>query len=382
MEYSHSQDLVIVKLNHDGSTAWNQTIESGKNYNIYDVLQTSDGGYALGGLISTPLCNPQCNGYENSTPTIIRLSNNGEVVSELDFPSELKDKSGHMYPILGLVQTPDNGFYAISETGTILSISPSGTSRGSRFIDTSSLNKTEITSITRTHDGGSIISGYTVPCFLKYNGVEECEIFPKDFRKFVEKLDQYGNTTWFRSDTDSGFSGIDQIIALNDDQGYASVMKNSSNNSLVMLDKNGTIVNSSEISLENYSYKLQPVTRGFSAFISQNINNTHPIYYYDDFGIRTNTVMLNNSYDSGPTIATSDSGYLSVNQVGLFFDVPKPTTVIHVLKTNDNGNLLWDRQVSSFVTDPYNVHIRNQIETSDGGYLIVLGIEKKGSLYK
>ena len=31
---SHAQDLVIVKLNHDGSTAWAKTIESGKKYRI------------------------------------------------------------------------------------------------------------------------------------------------------------------------------------------------------------------------------------------------------------------------------------------------------------------------------------------------------------
>jgi hypothetical protein len=243
------------------------------------------------------------------------------------------------------------------------------------------LNKTEdIHSFIRTHDEGSIITGFTYHCELNREGIRQCLQDKKEAS--VEKLDQNGNTSWSRSYADNGFFGIDQIIELSDDKGYASVMKNNLNNSLVILDKNGIIVNSSIIRLDNYSYKLQPGTNGFSVFIYHNINNTHPINYYDNYGIETSTLMINITYDSGPTITTSDPGYLSVNQIGLFFDVPKPTTVIHVLKMNDRGELIWDRQISSFVTDPHNVHIRNQIETSDDGYLIVLGIEKEGSLYK
>ncbi len=367
--HNHAQDLVIVKLNHDGSTAWIKTIATGKNYNIYDALQTSEGGYALAGLVSTPLCNPQCKGYENTTPVIIRLSNNGEITSELGFPSEMKDKSGHLYPILGLVQTPDNGFYAISETGTILSVSQSGTSRGSRFVDTNPLNKTHIASIIRTRDGGSIISGFTVPCESLPNGNTLCPTLSTEFIGFVEKLDQAGNTTWSRFYPLNEFSQVNRIIELNDDNGYAGVMSRNRTSILVLLDKNGMIVNSSPISVGALRYNLLPGTDGFSVLIHPVFNNTYPLYNYDNHGTMTNTVMINFSNEPDAVIALSDPGYLSVN-------------IFSVRKMNGNGEQIWDRPIASLLSPASYSHINKLIETSDNGYLIVLGIEKKGSLYK
>jgi len=367
--HSHAQDLVIVKLNHDGSTAWIKTIDTGKNYRMNDVLQTSDGGYALGGISSIPLCNPQCNGYENSTPTIIRLSNNGEVVSELGFPSEI-DGSGQ-YMILGLVQTPDSGFYAISDTGIILLISPRGTLRGSRVLDMDILNKTEdIRSFIRTHDGGSIITGFTYHCELNPEGIRQC--LQDKQEASVEKLDQNGITSWSRSYADSGFLSVDQIIELNNDKGYVSVMNNNWNNSLVMLDKNGVIVNSSLISVGSYRYNLQSKTNGFSVIIHRNANNTFPVFSYDYNGIRTETKLINFTFDPDAIIATSDSGYLSVNKI--------PNNSVR--KMYDNGEPIWDRPIASLISSSYYSHVWNLIETSDKGYLIILGIEKQGSLYK
>jgi hypothetical protein len=280
----------------------------------------------------------------------------------------MKDRSGQVYPILGLVQTPDNGFYAISQTGTMLSINPNGTPRGSRFLSTDILNKTEVKSIIRTHDGGSAVSGFILPCELEYKfGIEQCRS-PTDveFEAFVEKLDQNGNTTWSRSYADRGFSTVDQMIELNDDKGYASIMEHNSNNSLVMLDKNGTIVNSSLINFDGYSYSLQPGTKGFSILIYRIMNGTYPVHYYDNDGIKTDIKMINFTYN--PSLTTSDSGYFSVCTVG--------KTIIFTEKKNSNGELVWERQISSFVTEPRNIHIFSVIETSDGGYLIVLGIDK------
>ncbi len=375
---SHAQDLVIVKLNHDGSTAWAKTIESGKKYRINDALQTSDGGYALGGISSTPLCNSRCKGYDATIPTIIRLSDNGEVLSELGFQSEIKDRPG-TYMIMGLVQTPDSGYYAISGNGLILSINPNGTISRSRVLDTNLLNRTEIVSVIRTHDGGSVISGFTVPCELDQSGVKQCPTSFKDFKTFVEKLDRNGITTWSRSYADSGFFSGGQIIELNHDKGYTSVMEHNSNNSLVMLDRDGMIVNSSGISLDGYEYNLLSGTNDFSILIHRNVNYTFPVLSYDYNGIKTESKLINFTGNPDAIIGTSDSGYLSVNKDVIFLYGRGETTNISVRKMTDNGEPVWNRQISSFVTESRSIQIWNVIETSDNGYLIVLGIEERGS---
>ena len=356
--HSHSQDIVIVKLNHDGSTAWIKTVDSGKNYVMNDALQTSDGGYALEGISSTPLCNPQCKGYENWTPTILRLSTTGELISEWRFPSELKEKPGQYLP-MGLVQTPDNVFYTVSDTGIILFIDQKGTITGSRPLDPN-LQKDNIHSFIRTRDGGSAIIG----------------------RAFIEKLDPNGTTTWTRDYSAMGFSTVDQITELNNDRGYASVMTSNSNNSVVVIDNNGSIVNSSLISLDSYQYYLQTEPKGFSVFGDQIINSTYPVYYYDNEGIRTDETARNFTYDPHTTIVTSDPGYVSVSKTGVYFGVPKAATNISAQKLNRSGEVEWDHPITSFNTDIYSIHIRNTLETSDRGYIIVLGIENSGSLYK
>ena len=369
-----AQDIVVIKLNHDGSTAWTKTIDGGKHYTMYDAIQTSDGGYALGGIGSTPLCNPQCKGYTDQAPTIIRLSNTGEVISELRFPSEMKDKRGYGYPIFRIVQTPDTGFYALSETGTILSVSPSGIARGSRFIDTNLLNVNQINSFYRTRDGGSIISGYTVSCELNHKGEKQCPEPLWDYKvSFIEKLDLEGNTSWSRTYADSGFYEAYQIIEMKDDKGYAGVMKNKLNYSIVLFDKNGMIVNSSVVSLERYQDNLLPGTSGFSVIGSRNANNTYPVFSYDYNGIKTDTKMINFTYETDAIIVPSDSGYVSVSKVARYF------TNISVRKITGDGELVWDRQIYSFGSESWKIHIWDVIETSDTGYLVVLGIGKEGN---
>ena len=353
--HSHSQDIVIVKLNHDGSTAWIKTIDSGKNYVMNDALQTSDGGYALEGISSTPFCNPQCKGYENWTPTILRFSKTGELISEWRFPSELEEKPGQYLPV-GLVQTHDNGFYTISDTGIILFIDQNGTITGTRFPDTDPQKK--IQSFIRTRDGGSA---------LTYNA-------------FVEKLDPNGRTSWTGNYSALGFSVVDQIAELDNDRGYASVMTSNANNSVVVIDNNGRIVNSSLINMDTYQYYLQTEPEGFSVFGDRIINSTYPVYRYDNNGIMIDA-MRNFTYGPQATIVTSDSGYVSVRKT-LDFGTPKAATIISAQKLDRSGEVVWDRQVITSTVDMYSIHTRNMLETSDRGYLIVLGIESKGSLYK
>jgi hypothetical protein len=123
-DVTHEQDLTIIKINHDGSMAWMKTIDSGKDDEITDVIQTFDGGYAIPGGFSNVACNRAS--HFPTTPKIIRLSEKGDIVWEREYTSELKDKYGYENSIKGIIQTMDSGFYIISQRGMILKTNPSG----------------------------------------------------------------------------------------------------------------------------------------------------------------------------------------------------------------------------------------------------------------
>jgi hypothetical protein len=326
-----------------------------------------------------------CNAWSHfpTTPRIIRLSDKGDTIWDKEYTSELTDKSGYADPIKGLVQTPDNGFYIISQRGDILKINPEGIPRGSRLQNTDVLNKTEVESIIKTHDGGSVIAGFTLQC--KFDQRIECPPDHRDFKAFIEKLDPNGETSWSQSYADRKFFITSQLSELNNDKGYASVMESFSNESVVTLDKNGRITNSSAISLNLSVYKMQPTDDGFIVFgFNRDMNYTYENYYYTNEGIKIDTRSLGNfkveyAYqDFNQSAGTTDISFLTMKMVQSDLSA-HPKTNVSVLKINEDGQTVWESQIISINSVSNYIHIRNLLKTSDGGYLIVLGVEKTQS---
>jgi hypothetical protein len=375
------QDLAVIKLNQNGSLAWMKMIDSGKDDEVTDVIQTSDGGFVIAGGYSTPMCNAWS--HFPTTPRIIRLSDKGDALWEKEYTSEMTDKSGYADPIKGLVQTPDNGFYVVSQRGNILKISPEGIPRGSRLHDIDVLNKTEVESILRAHDGGSVIAGYTLQC--KFDQRVECPPDHRDFKAFVEKLDQNGETSWSQSYADRKFFIASQISELNNDKGYASVMEISSNESLVILDKNGMLKNSSVIGSNLPVYKMQPSDDGFVVFcLNRDMNYTYENYYYNNEGIKIDTRSTGNfkveyAYqDFNQSAGITDMIFLTMKMVQSDLSA-HPKTNVSVLRINEDGQTLWESQITPINSGSNYIHIRNLLGTSDGGYMLVLGVEKTQS---
>lgn len=372
------QDLAIIKLNQDGSIEWMKMINSGKDDEVTDVIQTTDGGYTVAGGYSTSMCNKWS--HFPTTPKIIRLSDKGDIIWEKEYISEMTDKAGYADPILGLVQKPDTGYYLISEHGSILNIGPSGIFSSRQLHDTDVLKRTDVKSIFRTRDGGSVIAGFTFQC--RFNERIECPADRRDFQAFIEKLDPNGNSSWFRTYEDQDFFIVSQIIELNDDRVFVSIMESAKNESLVILDKNGVIQNSSFIGQDLLFYRMQPKNDGFVVFcLNRPMNFTYENYYYTSEGVRTRTISAGNNkieYASGDLNSTTgmDSMSFLILKSGQFAFSARPETNISLVKKTGDGKTIWEQQLGPFSTDNNHVHIRHLIGTSDGGYLIVLGIEK------
>jgi len=377
------QDLVVIKLNHNGTTAWMKTIDSGKDDEVTAVIQTSDGGYAIAGGYSTPLCNQWT--HFPTTPKIIRLSGEGDIVWEREYSHESRQVHNVPNFMSGIIQSPDNGFFALSRYGTIMQINSSGSIIQIRLHNAGDINNTQISSTARTDDGGMAIAGFTMKCLS--NKRPECAPDDTSYRAFVEKLDPVGNITWSHSYSEQGFIQASSIIELINDRSFLTTMlkqnSNSYSNSYVFLNSNGLVRNISSGSSIMPGYQIQTIPEGFSVFsVNPNLNNTLIEYSYTNEGFLINTKNLMNisHHDTPPdqdrTIITRDRNYISTNLVESGAGTKSPTTTVNLKELNQDGLINWDRKVSSFEKGKMYIHIRDIIETDDGGYLLILGVEK------
>lgn len=339
--------------------AWMKTIDSGKDDEITDVIQTFDGGYAIAGGFSNVACNRAS--HFPTTPKIIWLSEKGDIVAEREYTSELKDTYGYENSIKGIVQTMDNGFYIISQRGMILKTNPSGIP-GNKPLDNKVIHgNIELKSVIRTSEGGSAIAGVIY-----------------DSQPFVAKLDREGNQSWFTKISNENFSKVISLIELPGNSGYIGQGQSSARiRPLFKLDNDGRIENTSAINLIKDVYQIHSIPEGFAVFsMNQSMNNTFEVLSYTDEGNAITTTFLENITPDARIIA-DESSYFSVTVTGSFYPV---NSTVHAQKLDSNGKTIWDRRVTTFdKKNKYLVNVRNVIATSDGGYLIVLAIEKQKS---
>lgn len=369
-DYTKDNDIRIIKLNNNGSIAWIKTIDSGKNDNAKSVIQTADGGYAITGGYSAPVCN----GYGPATPTVIRLTNTGDVLWQKEYSLSSIDQSTQ-YPdqISGIIQNPDSGFYLISRFGTIVKLDSSGNPSWKKNVWS---NGTENVAISfqpiQTRGGGIIVGGSILQCFRISDSLN-CGPASLSYERFIGKLDTNGNLSWFTILSDKNITQVLSVIELSHDKGFIGFGLNKNGSGLFRLDNAGHDLNLSTINPTPTIYRILPDPEGFSAFVVNNsANNTIEELYYTDEGLKTTTKMLPNFTQSG--IVTQDNAYFSVSLKGS--DNYPLSTTMYVNKMDSNGKPKWDQQVTSFDTGIHLIHFWNLIETSDGGYLMVIGVEK------
>jgi hypothetical protein len=118
LDSKKEQDFFVVRLTHDGSLLWMKVIDSGKDDELSDIVQTSDGGFVLAGGYSIALCNQDR--HDPTTPRLIRLSKGGDILWGRDYSYGPQDG------ISSVFQTPDEGFTAISRKGMIWRLDSEG----------------------------------------------------------------------------------------------------------------------------------------------------------------------------------------------------------------------------------------------------------------
>jgi len=142
-------DVYILKLNSDGSLAWQKTFGGNGDDEAYSIQQTTDGGYIVAGYTDSF-------GAGSYDVYILRLNSDGSLAWQKTFGGNSRDEA------YSIQQTTDGGYIVAGYTGLgvyILKLDSNenlvwGKTFGGGLDD-------KAYSIQQTTDGGYIVAGYT-----------------------------------------------------------------------------------------------------------------------------------------------------------------------------------------------------------------------------
>jgi hypothetical protein len=148
-------DFFIVKLDGSGTLQWSKTIGGANDDQVYSIIQSTDGGYAVAGTTGSF-------GAGVYDMYIVKLSS----IGALQWSRTVGGTSNEFAN--SIVQTTDGGYAVAGETGSfgggvnfyILKLNTSGTLQWSRSVG--GANNESASSMIQTTDGGFAAAGYTL----------------------------------------------------------------------------------------------------------------------------------------------------------------------------------------------------------------------------
>lgn len=359
------QDLIVIKLNHNGSPDWIREIDSGGFSRLFDnevddeaadIIQTDDEGYILAGGRSQPLCNSRT--HTPAIPTLIRLSENGSVLWEKDYSTDTKEG------VTTVFQTHNSGFDAITRSGRLMKINGNGD-----VVHNHRINIGEIENVVKTDNESYLILGHS------YRNITDNH----DDLWYLGKFSEDGKELWIKSYNGSDYVGLYSISELKNRQGYLF----GGYHTLMKTDIQGNVLNISILNKSSLLYSIEPTSFGFSALFNSDISSLKTLlnqYIISDDGmiIEKRTLFpldhpLSPNNDEMKIILSHDNEFLIAEVTG---DSDK--NWIDFKKVSSNGTtILKSNHIIEFPGSGIRtVHLKKVIETGDGGYLILSGKEK------
>ncbi|QMU29526.1 T9SS type A sorting domain-containing protein [Adhaeribacter radiodurans] len=374
-------DFWVVKLNADGSKAWDKTIGGEGNEILYAILQTLDGGYILGGWSnSEPAGDKTASKKGDSDYWVVKLNAKGTIQWDKTYGGKGVDELKTMQP------TRDGGFILAGDSKSDKSIDKSEDNRDPTFDDygehstdfwlvkikadgtelwDKTLGTSEfdlLTSLQQTSNGGYILGGYSS------SGIsgDKTEVSRGGSDYWVLKLDNHEKQTqkiFFDSIPDINYvqqktlslkatatSGLP--VSFSVVQGPATVK----GNTLTFTGQGGLVIVKATQAGNADFYPATEVNHSFM------LNNS-----------QTWSVRFGSS-DGDPltsVIKTSDGGYLAggyslSGKNGDKTQNSQGSADYWIVKTNRYGKKLWDKRFGGTGPD----YLSRVIQTLDGGYLL------------
>lgn len=340
-------DYWLLKLDVEGNLQWSKTYGGSGEDKGQQVIQTSDGGYALTGYAQSADGDGSNNeGFHDNW--ILRLDEEGEILWEKSFGFSGHD---HSYDIL---QTDDGGLFftgflditaaredGYTEKGNLLTRHGVGEFWGTKLDSNGTIewrsyfggtNNDRAYSVVRSDDGGFVMTGFSESTDFDINNNQGSYDF------WVVKIDDSGELLWERA---YGGSGIDRSYSITktNDGGYAITGQ--------------TLSTDSDVGKNN----------GESDFWLIKLNDQGDLVWENSFG--------GSAFDfAEEIISLSNGGFMIVgNSKSADGDANKNAgeNDIWVIRVDANGQLEWQKSIGGSDLD-YGLDV---IENKDASIMLV-----------
>jgi parallel beta-helix repeat protein len=220
-----STDAYLVKTDASGNLQWSQTYGGLKSDDVNSVIQTSDGGYIMGGSTSSF-------GTGNSDFWLVKVDSSGNAQWNQTYGGI---NGGN---VMCVIQTDDRGYALVGASGGdgwLIKTDAYGDVQWEQAYDGNDLEL--FASVVQADDGGYVLSGVT----LSFDA--------GNADMYVVKTDRYGNVQWNETyggaSLDGGFSVIQNSYGEYVVVGFTSSSGLGGNDAvLVRFDPNGNIISS------------------------------------------------------------------------------------------------------------------------------------------
>jgi hypothetical protein len=326
-------DIMIIRFDAGGNSVWSTKIDSGKMDWATDIIETSDGGYALTGWIADdPRGTPH--------PRIIRLDPAGGIILDRSFDAE-QDRA------VALSEVSRGGFIVALDSGKIFYADNDGYPVWNRTFNHS------INAMVRTDDGGFVLAGEN-----------------------TFKIDGNGTPEW-----EKAFSSTSVLPAAG---GGFVVERSSLMNTfatLFRLDANGTrlwtrSVGSHETGMITSMYENPDGTLEIVYTFHDPSRDKELIQYMEseEITVGRDGSVINTSplVAVDPLIRLPDGGYAFVaypfTGTDGYTSFPQAYADLHLVRLSSDGSVEWEKSLDSGQWKaPQSI-----LQTKDGGFVILV----------
>ena len=376
-EFKGQIDYWIIRLDVNGNKLWDKTIGGSFDDFLSSAIETSDGGYLLGGYSSSPVSGDKSGGSEGGDDYwIVKIDGSGNIIWDETIGSPNSDR---LFSIVSM----GNGNYALGGYSDGLPGGDKSAARGGydywlvMISDTGNIlwdkvyggsSDDVLQSMASTNDQGLIMAGYSFSS-MSYDKTEN----PRgSYDYWVVKTDADGNKQWDRTLGGSAEDIASTIVQAGD----GSFLVGGYSRSPSGFDKTET----PRGNLVTYSYCTGTCSSWPGSYCCSYGYNS---YYNSDYWIVKLSSAGSRQWDrvygsaeseslrsiavlSDGYVLTGDSyGYASYNKT----ENSKGGTDNWTVKINFNGNKLWDKTIGGNSSD-YPSQYGSVAVTKDGGYVL------------
>ncbi|MBK9729795.1 MAG: T9SS type A sorting domain-containing protein [Chitinophagaceae bacterium] len=351
--YQGYADYWIVKLNSSGNIEWQNTIGGEYDNYVYSVIQTTDGGYLIGGYSTSGISYDKTEVCQGGTDYwLVKLNSSGNI----EWQNTIGGSSNDL--LRSLIQTADGGFLLGGYSSSGISGDKTEANQGASYnsdywvvkLDGSGNIEWQNTiggnyddilcSVIQTTDEGYMLGGYS-NSDISGDKTEANHGASYSGDYWVVKLNNFGNIEW--QNTIGGSDG--EVLA-----------------SVIQTTDAGFLVGG--ISTGGISGDKTEASQGNNDYWVVKLDGLGNIQWQNNIGgsSNDNAVSVVQTTEGGFLLGGNSSSGISGDKT----EASQGDFDYWMVKLNSSGNIQWQNTIGGSSWD----YVQSIIQTTDGGYLL------------